>query len=87
MWPCNKAGAGVLENMSSAYSGAVGVGVEPYMVKQGIKSDNCQGNQFLLGLMVGQPTLWRQVGKWEGVNSCCPHLRYPGLKVSSIFPP
>lgn len=33
----------------------------PYKVKQGMKLDNCQSNKFLLGLIVGQQTLWGQV--------------------------
>lgn len=31
-------------------------GGKPYKVKQGVEPDNCQGNKFLLGLMVGDPT-------------------------------
>ena len=30
---------------------------DPYSVKQGVKPDNCQGNKFLLGLMVGKQAL------------------------------
>lgn len=53
---------GVLEDASSTYSEAVrwrrgaGGGGAPYKVKQGVKPDNCQGEKFLLGLMVRQPT-------------------------------
>lgn len=52
----------------------VGAG-EPYKAKQRVKPASCQGNTFLLGLMVRQPTSWHQVGRREGANSCGPHLR------------
>jgi len=48
-------------------------------VKQGVKS-GCQDNKFLLGLMVGLPTLWCQVGRGEVANSC-PHLKYIVLRL------
>ena len=40
-----------------------------YNVRQGVKPDTCQGNKFLLGLMVGQLASWCQVGGEEGANS------------------
>lgn len=37
---------------------------EPYEVQQGEKTYNCQGNKFLLGLMVEEPILcWVRVGR------------------------
>jgi hypothetical protein len=75
----------VLKDASFAYSGAVCVCVcvcELQKVKQEATSDNCQGNKFLLGLMVGQPTSWNQVGRGEEANSSCPYLRYLRLKPS-----
>lgn len=40
-----------------------------YEVKQRIKPDKCQGNKFLLGLIVGKLDLWYQVGSRNVVNS------------------
>lgn len=57
--------AGVLENVSSAYSRA-GVGWDE--VKQGVKPDNYKGN------MVREPALWRQVGSGEVAKSCHPYV-------------
>lgn len=75
----------VLEDTSSAYLGGRGSEEEkPYKVKHGVRPHNCQGSEFLLGLMVGQLTFWLQVGRGEG--ACCPHLRLPGLKLSLILP-
>jgi len=58
----------MLEDASSGYSGTVGGEGESYKVKQGGKSDNCQGNKFLLRLMMGRPSLWHQ-GSGTGTNS------------------
>lgn len=41
----------------------------PYKIKQGVKPDNCQGNKFYLGMMVGQLASECQVGKRGGSQS------------------
>lgn len=46
------------------YSGG-GDGKKLNSVKEGVKPDKSQGNKFLLGLIVGQPTLWCQFGCGE----------------------
>ena len=54
----------VLEDTSSAYSGSRGSEEgKPYKVKQGVRPNNCQDSKFLLGLMVGQLTLWSRLGE------------------------
>ena len=62
MWLCTR--SRVVEEASLAYLGAI-----DYKVKQGLKPDNCQGDKFLLGLMVGKLALWHQVGSREVANS------------------
>lgn len=70
------------------YSGAKGSkGEKPSKVKQGVGPDDCQGSKFLLWLIVGQLTFWRQVGRGEGANNCQPHIVHPRLKLSSTLPP
>lgn len=54
---------------------------KPYEVRQGVKLDNCQGNKFLLGLMVGQLTLWHEVEKGKVANSCHPYPKKPVLEL------
>lgn len=84
VWPLAR--AWVLEYTSSAYSGAVGSrGSEwgAYKVSQGAKPVNCQGREFLLGLMVGEPAFWCQAGR-RG-DSQLPSLRFLGLKLSPPF--
>lgn len=39
---------------------------DPYSVKQGVKPGHLQGNKFLPGLTVGQPTLRYHVGRGDG---------------------
>jgi hypothetical protein len=60
---------------------------KPYKVKEGVLSDNCQSNKFLLGLMLGELTLWYHAGRGEGANACYSHLRYLGTEDPSILPP
>ena len=36
---------------------------KPYKLKQGVRPNNCQDSKFLLGLMVGQLTLWSRLGE------------------------
>lgn len=43
------------------------------MLKQGLKPGNCQGNEFLLGLMRGELDSWYQVEVGEVANFCRPH--------------
>jgi hypothetical protein len=81
---------GVLDDTSSTNSGAVGcrVGGGRGLIKSNKKPDNCQGNKSLLGLMVGEPALWCQVGS-RGSGQLLPSscLRYQGgssLDPSSI---
>lgn len=53
----------MLEVASLANSGLYGQGVgegDNITVKQGMKSDNCEGNKFFLGLILGQPASWNQ---------------------------
>jgi hypothetical protein len=60
---------GVLENSSSAYSGArSSEGETAYKVKHRMRHDNCQSSTFLLGLILWQPTVWHQVGR--GGSQC-----------------
>jgi hypothetical protein len=40
------------------------------MVKQGVKPDNCQGNKFLLELILGDPALQHHIGSGEVANYC-----------------
>jgi hypothetical protein len=48
----------VFEDVSSTHSGSVEcVSGQPYKIRQGVEPDNCQGDTFLLGLMVGEPAL------------------------------
>jgi hypothetical protein len=56
------------------------LGRNPYQVKQGVKPDNCQGDTFLQGLMVGEAALWCQVGREEVANSC---LMFEGSTVEA----
>lgn len=60
--------AGMLEDASSGGAGAEVD--EPYKVKEGVLSDNCQSNKFLLGLMVGKLILWYQAGRECLLFSC-----------------
>lgn len=59
---------GVLEDISSAYSGTSWGWRGSYMVKQGVKSVNCQDNKFLLGLMLVQLASQHQVGSGKGTD-------------------
>ena len=61
--------AEVLEDASSAYSGVAVLGrgwKEHYKVKQGVKPDNCQGNTFLLVLIMKQPHFMATGWEWGG---------------------
>lgn len=51
--------AGVLEDTSSVYSGAVGCVCGS--IQDQARPNNCQGSKFFLRLMVGQPASCRQV--------------------------
>jgi hypothetical protein len=54
----------VLEDASSAFSGALGSGEEKKILYQKVvKPYTFQSNTFLLELMLGQPTLWHHVGR------------------------
>jgi hypothetical protein len=57
----------------------------PLMSNQGVEPYNCQGNKFLLGLMVWELALWHQVPGREVSNAFCPHLMYLGLKLPLPF--
>lgn len=54
--------------------GGLVAGVGALKVKQGVNPDSCQGNKFLLGLMVAKPALWCQAGSGEVANHCGPHV-------------
>lgn len=77
----------VLEDVSSTYSRVGRPRGKPSKLKQGVKPSNCQGSEFLLGLMLGEPAFWHPIGRQEGASAGHPHLRYLGLELSSTLPP
>ena len=52
-------------------------------VKQGLTSDNCQGNKFIVGLMVEQLDSWHPFERREVAKFW--HLMYLGLKLLWLF--
>ena len=52
-------------------------------VKQGLTSDNCQGNKFILWLMVEQLDSWHPLERGEVAKFW--HLMYLGLKLLWLF--
>lgn len=79
--------SGVLEDASSAYSRVGRPRGKPSKLKQGVKPGNCQGSEFLLGLMLGEPASWHPIGSREGASAGHPHLRYLGLELSLTLLP
>jgi hypothetical protein len=54
------------------------------LYKQKVKSDNCQGSEFLLGLIVGSQLCGSRLGEGREPMACHAHLRYSSVNPRSL---